>query len=777
MMMKRAMTRKNRFSYPCICIFLFLGIGCQSVKKAVKEEKNELRIVEVEPGGQDSNLVKTAWPSIGCWFWSAEEFKPQGFRRFIDLYEKHTSFGLLSTSLRFPGELTDIKMHDQVKAASEYARQRGMGVVMDLDLRLAREQFRERYPGEQQQLLLLREFPLKSSGTAGITVKSPSYGDHYTYGRSEYAPLKTELLRMYCYKKEGGVIDPSSITDISNRKKEKGNKDSLIVTINCAAGDDGLTACVLVAVTLFTPDVFAPHLLLYQREILQQYKDASLAGACKDEWGFPGRFSAATNDLWYSSFMAHAYAKKRPGQELLRDMLLMAFGEKGRDAQRHAAINYYMEMYWQRNSEIETDYYYAIKEYFGKEAMSATHPTWYPFPDEREIFKNGLSWWNSKRDLAQTDESTPFSVRTALAKKMHSPVWYNMYYEGSLKEYQEDLWISVLGGGRLNYHPVWPDDMKNLTTSLFRDSLLIAESRVNMLNYISKAPVDCPVAVVFGHASALNFSDKKGFADVGLSVTDALWKEGYYADLIPSSEILDGSLHVNQEGKVQYGSQQYEAVVLYNPEYERREISGFFMKAAAKAKTGIFSIGSWTFDFEGNPLAGKNFLPASMQQSQNSAQVVQSIISSLKDRGIAIQTKGEMRSNSGFPKSVMPKTRGSIRLTDGSVIQASGENNVMGDPIRSTIKIGDKAVRFDAIGLAAIRLDKQGEVEALAAGGLKSVKAGSFSITLEKRADIVLIKEKGKWKGIIKGSTGEIPASLTTITSNWTRVRWPVAYP
>src|SRR5690606_29196052 len=136
----------------------------------------------------------------------------------------------------------------------------------------------------------------------------------------------------------------------------------------------------------------------YQREILQQYADAPLAGACKDEWGFPGRFAPRTNDLWYSAFMAKAYAQQRDGRDLLRDMLLMTYGETGAKADRIATINHYMEMYWKRNGEIETDYYHAIKEIFGKEAMSGTHATWFPFPGHQEIFKNGLSWWVSKRD-------------------------------------------------------------------------------------------------------------------------------------------------------------------------------------------------------------------------------------------------------------------------------------------------------------------------------------------------------------------------------------------
>ena len=85
-------------------------------------------------------------------------------------------------------------------------------------------------------------------------------------------------------------------------------------------------------------------------------------------------------------------------------------------------------MSWERNAELEDDFYQTVKEVFGPEAIVATHPTWYPFPGFREYKKNGLHWWAATRDWAQTDELTPFGVRTALAKKWDSPVWYNMFY-------------------------------------------------------------------------------------------------------------------------------------------------------------------------------------------------------------------------------------------------------------------------------------------------------------------------------------------------------------
>ena len=748
--------------------------GCQNSNPAA-DPNAIVRSTRVQLANQDSNVIKTSWPSIGCWFWFQEEFEGEGYKRFIDLHEKYAPFELLTTSLRYPGDLTDPKVHDQIKAASLYARSKGMGLVMDLDIRLARDSFKEKYPDELQQIILLREFPLHKANTASISVKGKGYDDHYTYGRNPYEPVATKVLRVYSYSKEGGLIKSGTLKDITAAATSIATKDSVNITVDFDEADRGKTACALVAVTLYTPDVFAPHILSYQREILQQYADASLAGACKDEWGFPGRFTPQTNDLWYSSFMAKAYEQQRNGRDLLRDMLLMTYGETGAKADRIAAVNHYMEMYWKRNGEIETDYYHAIKEIFGRDAMSGTHPTWFPFPDNREIFKNGLSWWVSKRDVAQTDEATPFSVRTALAKKMWSPLWFNMYYDKDVNVYHKDIWRAALAGGRLNYHPLWPHPIDKLTTSLLEDSVMMAESRVKLLNYISAASPDCPVAVVFGHPAALNWNDGATFADVGLNIANGLWKEGYYTDLIPSSEIVNGSLKINADGKIQYGPQQYEAVIYYHPEYDQETVASFFNRAAAAGKTSVYRVGEWTINYNGQPFDGITAMGNAVKKA-DTLSAVRSVIAALQAKNILPQTKGDVHTVAGFPSSVMPKASGQLRLIDGTLIVISGEHNLMGDSINKSFQADGHTIYFDAIGVAAVRLDKKGEVEALAGGGLKSFKSESLSFDLPERTDVVLYKEKGKWKGIVQNNNGYLPETLLSITTNWTRLSLPQIY-
>ena len=733
-----------------------------------------LRALRVELPGQEQNAITQSWPGIGCWFWSAAEFEPNGFKRFLDLHEKHSGFGLLTTSIRHPVEVTDPQVHDQIKAAAAYARERGMGIVMDLDVRLARKAFMHQHPGEMQEIVCLREVALSGAGEVALTVDPVNLGDHYTFAARGYDSLAARVLRVYSYAASPDGIAAGTVRDITARcTVPQADAKGVRVVIPLTAEDQGRTACVLAAFTLFTPDVFAPHLVEFERGILRQYADASLAGACKDEWGFPGRFGPRKDDLWFSRFMADEYAKRRPGRELERDLLLMVKGEQGRSGERAAAINHYMEMNWQRNAAVESAYYQSIKEVFGRDAVAATHPTWFPYPNENEVFKNGLDWWAVRRDLAQTDEATPFCVRTALAKKWRSPLWYNMYYDGSLKSYERDLWCHALGGGRLNFHPLWPHPWEKLATSLLAGKLLAADARVRLLNFISTAPVDCPVAVIFGHPSAVNWSST-GFADVGMAVSNCLWCIGFYADLIPSSEIGAGNLKLAADGSLQYGPQRYTAAVLYQPQYERSLVAEFIGKVAAGGKTTLCQVGDWTCDFEGRAFDVKSILPPQMKPVAADVAVHQTI-TRLKAAGVAPQTTCKMSGAAGFRASMMPKPSGQCRLLDGTVILASGEADVMGDPIRTTVHVADHAVTFNAVGVAAVRFDKQGKLEAMAAGGLRKFQTDGLTIELPEPADVALWRDgAGAWHGVLQGWPGPVPAALVAVTGDWRRTAVPV---
>ena len=127
---------------------------------------------------------------------------------------------------------------------------------------------------------------------------------------------------------------------------------------------------------------------------------------------------------------------------------------------------------------------------------------------------------------------------------------------------------------------------------------------------------------------------------------------------------------------------------------------------------------------------------------------------------------------------MMPTPSGQCRLLDGTAILASGEKDVMGDPIQKTIKVGRHDVTFDAVGVAAVRLDSSGQVEALAAGGLRRFKAKTMEIELPQPADVALWHDSnGRWHGVLQDWTGPVPAALSAVTGDWLRLAVPKPLP
>ncbi len=763
--------KKNIILYLLLC-FLLLSENSRGQKKYPGP------LAKSGLTGSYCGLPDELMPVQAVWFWSEYEFQPEGYKTFIDQAAIHSPYDMVSASIRLWGrELTNDAVHNQVKLAAQYASAHGLSLVADLDVRTARRTFESKYPDELQEMLLLQDVTITDQSAAETVIRSKDLTDHYTGNTTHYIPLYGRLLRVCSYALGAEGIDQNSLKDITpNCLVVSSSKDSVRVRI--PAQRENTRATVFVSFTHLYPDVFAPHLMEFQREIIKQYADVPLAGVFKDEWGFPPCFdgSPTKNQFWYSKHRAQTYAGRTGGRDLLADCLLMHLGIKGREQERQMTINHFMEMSWQRNKGLEEDFYSAVKEVFGPDAAVTTHPTWWPYPDLHEQMKNGLDWWVVKRDWAQTDEYTPFAVRTALAKKWGSPIWYNMYYSAKRSDYEKSVWSAVLGGGRLNYHPAYPADMKEIDKhlELFRGDLMLAESRVGLLNYITQSPLNCPVAVVFGHACTMNWAGPS-YDDVGMELVDRLWKEGIPTDLIPSSEIKNNSLTVDDQGWVRYGSQKYAAVILYHPEFEWIVMIDFFNQAA-KGRTKLFRIGHWTKDFDGHFIEGDKLLPGNMLEVTKNEQVLAYLKKLLSVQKIKNQTPAIEGAPEHFAYSfVTPPTTGYCHLIDGTYIQVAGTHNVGGDLIRSTVKINGENVTFDAIGVVAVRLDKKGAVEAMAAGGLKLFKRGNLKIELNERIDLALRKDnQGNWSGVVQGLQGEVPLELKKITQKWTRINLPI---
>lgn len=785
------LTRKIPSSLACGFV-LFLFVCLNMLGTSIVRGESEDSSSDIATQSSQTRLPSSVPPVLGCWFWTLDEFQPKGYEPVLDTLGQHSAFNILTTSLRVPDhEMTEPPVHDQIKAAAAYAQRYGIGLAVDLDVRMARREFQRQYPDELQEMLRLRTIDLADSGEVTLSIGSDTLGDHQTHSTTPYISTAGRLVRVYSYRRTAEGILSDTVLDVTdNCQIKEASAAKVTVAIPCEASTAGRQACVMVAFSHLTPDIFAPHLLSFQRDIFQQYADAGLVGTCKDEWGFPPCYDGcpAKNDFWFSRFRASDYTHQTKGRDLVRDCLLMCFGEKGKDAQRQLAINYFMKMSWRRNIEIETDYYKATKEIFGPNAYTGTHSTWYPYPGVNEFKKNALSWWASPRDFGQTDEDTPYCVRTALAKRCGSPLWYNMFYSDSTKPYETQLFSSAIAGGRINYHPLFPYNeitSTGLTRGWSFKMLLSSEQmrgdcRVRLLNFTTQTPLDCPVAVIFGHACAMNWAGPS-YDDVGLGVTDAFWRAGHPADLIPSSEITRDALHLDEDGYVCYGKQRYTAIVLYHPQFESVETAAFLDRAAATGKTRLFRVGHWTCDFDGQPFDGDGKLSKSMITVDNNEECTSKVLEFLQEAGVCPQSQAtaNLRAWSSHDPTAMPPTQGHSRLIDGTRIVVSGDKKASGDPIQTTLDIDGHQVKIDAVGVASVCLNKDGSLEALAAGGLRefSIITGgktTFDLKLPMPVDMAIWKNAdGNWQGVLQGVEGSVPSPLAKLTDRWQRLGLP----
>lgn len=687
--------------------------------------------------GAEHRLPLTLPPEI--WTWSTGSTGSDGYKKSLDTIADQSNFGFLAT--KSPREITTPEAHAHVKRVVEYVHSRGIRLAVDLDVRRARLAFQKQHPDQQQWMLRIRSFPSTGTGAIHAEITSAALKDH----TGEQVRLSGRLFHVWRVAKvrSGQPSDLEEIKEGIRIVEESDQRVRLEISPSAKAGAEEVI--VAAAFEYRTPDVFSPALIPFQKRILEQYRDTGMDGAMKDEWGFPPVYNhgAKDGDFWLSDNLANAY-KAAGGDEFVRDCALMSLGIGGTREQRLTAINRYMRLILTENARIENNFYTETKRQFGPDAFVVVHATWGHMP-YGDAFKNGYSWWQATRDFGQTDEQWPLPVRTSLAKKMGGPVWYNQFHE---RRYPEsiywEIWRDARAGGRVNFlTPLW----------LLKDKAAMrAESRVRLLNYISKAPLDCPIAVVFGHAAAVNWVGPH-FGDLGIDFAEDLWARGVRADVIPSTEIQAGALRIDADGQVAFGAQKYQALVFVNPEYEP-DSSIDFLRKVGRSNTALFIRGKRTLTFDGKPRGESDMIIDSAGADPTPSRVVQFL------------TKSHSAPMSPYRVEVAPLADQSM-LTDGTTFLARGEHDPAGDPIDATFYCGTFRVKAQATGVFAIKLSRKGDLESLAASDLRFVEAGNFRLELSEPLDLAIWQENGRLRGVIQGTT-KPPSELMKLTRDWT---------
>ncbi|MCF0233780.1 MAG: hypothetical protein HUK22_02225, partial [Thermoguttaceae bacterium] len=505
-------------------------------------------------------------------------------------------------------------------------------------------------------------------------------------------------------------------------------------------------------------------------------------GVAKDEWGFPpfNDRSDPTTEFWYSERMRAAYAKNFGG-ELLFDLFLASRPQFGMEALRMAIFNNYRRFCAERVVEYENQNYALTKEIWGPDAFVGVHCTWYPWPNVLEMRKNGIMWWKAPRDFAQTDEYTPFCCRISMAKATgpEGSRWINMFYARQAPPYIWEHWTAAAAGGRVHVHGIYPYDENSPKHPVESRMLpIIADggvarirSKIRIVNLISNAPLEAPVAVVFGRRGVMNpFLPE--YRQVGVDVCDRFSTQGFPADLIPSDEIESTSpsgaarWRLSDDGFLQYGPQKYSVVVLFG---DNTFDSSDFRELRRLA---------WAKNWKTRVLT----LPATATQQERD-DFVAAAIAELKKAQIAPQTPWERDSlhfDNDVEISARPPRVAESRFTDGTIQWVAAESDA-GD----RIELNEERVSLDgdaetapitavANGIFAIRFDADGALEAVAGAELTKLSVGDFAFELtaeeigDEPIDVAIWKDAtGAWRGVFQRATNDLPPTLAALDVEW----------
>lgn len=798
-------------------------------------------------------------PDFGC-FWG---FNVEGddYRTLFDVVEPTGAFDALTITLRslprFDGNAAAVAA---TKKAVEYARKRGVGAILDVDLRIARYDFEAARPELSQERIYFKELDLRTldatGGKAELAFEAPNLNDHYAGARPFYV-RGARFVKAWRYRKNAdGAVEPGSVVDVSaafnvpttNAPLEKNRTDFVDATSRNRFGVpvdlatlDGVKSAnkegwvgeaeatdktdsadkektanggdflaVAVAFRYSCPDLFADETLELEKRLYEQYRDVPALGVAKDEWGFPPSFDRANrlDDFWYSEATRRAYsaafgtdnlngsagsagsadfgnaadASGVASRDLVDDLFLAFRPQVGREAERIAAVDRFNRLCAERVLEYEIQNYQTTKEIWGPDAFVGVHCTWFPFPNTLEMRKNGVMWWKAPRDFAQSDEYVPFCCRNSLAKATDSH-WINMFYARQVPPYIFEHWTAAASGGRVHIHNVYPRDENSPQHPLDKGLMPIVDdggvarirSKIRTLSLISDAPLDAPVAVVFGRFGAMN-PLRPGFGKVGVDLCDRFSTAGFPADLIPVDEITSTTpsgkkrWKLSDDGYLQYGPQRYAALVLWG-ENDADAADFAALKALAgqngtNCKTKIKEIKSDATAAEKDALAAE-------------------IIASLKEANVEPQTPWVLDETAfSIPeeRSSRPQLVSTSRFIDGANVWVAAKENALGDPISlngATVRLADgqasTPILVDANGVFAVRFDADGALDAVAAAELKTLKIGDLSVAIPAKeigddpVDVAIWRRAdGRFRGVFQRRENALPPSLEGVVDDWT---------
>ena len=488
---------------------------------------------------------------------------------------------------------------------------------------------------------------------------------------------------------EDGTFNENTVVDI----KEKVCVENNTVKINAGSEFGGRSFVFYVYKMHRNYDILGDEYKEKWEDICRYVDDTGISGIGVDELGMNPKLellSDGVKDIKQAKFFIEwfiitdglcKYYKKMFGSDLKEDLLYFRNSTSDKEKGIHI-VNQYLDVLRKRTADSEQYFYNMSKRHFGEDSIVLSHPTWWvdELDSNLEIPKNALDWWEVKRDFAQTDEEILIPIRISMTRRCTENLWYNMWYSMrtlDIKTYYRETWINARYGGRthyLGYECYEPGIVLCLNQKDYLEKCSEMEEKIEILNPFQTSSPDSRILVIFGYEAITNWkiSDphETKWNRVSMNMHNAwkftkeLFDSHYLCELIPSTEIDNGFVDIN-DNKISYYGRTYDMLIYVMPEGATKTTQDF-IKKYAEVNKNLIIVGNNVDFMKGNGLLN------------TSKTDVEPVISVLSKQGI--------KGNCGENYCV---------YEDGSVVfTTDGEKNV-GNVLKIDQEVCGMKIKFD----------------------------------------------------------------------------------
>jgi len=666
-------------------------------------------------------------PQVAYWFFAANMLPEERYKGKIDSFVKYSKYTLVYLTERDGCNFHDIQtMHPVFAKLVAYAHQKGLKIGLQIW-----KNNKGTLIENTDRLIQDGEVILDKDGKADYRVRAKG-------ARDTNSVIKSDLFKIYAFKKTGdGFYDPLTLKEITQTATSTEDIHSVNLSINAGTAFNGYTAFILTqhyynscsnfskqAYSLMLDDFKAYGDIPFDAIGLDEYKNMTIA-----RQPILQNAHDVFRERLYSLGMAKAMKETR-GLDMDKILFNMRYTPQGQPAVRMKAINEYMRLLRTATLGVEAAVYDLGKKLYGKDAFIGLHSTFHNNLDKDEVWQTGVSWWNIKRDYGHTDENTSIPIQIGIGMSYEKNAMYNMYYDKSLDKIWTKALYDVRFGVRTHYHAA--NDVQGWGVSIDDPKALLkinkVENAARMLNRFNPPFPQIKLLVVYGMEAIYNWypdTTQRGLYDINDKLemekkSMQLWNNGYLNASVPTDLITDGRLKLNQNGKPVLNGYEFNAVIFLNPQYANPTTTRFFQEYISKGGKLLLE-GKATHDFNGKDITREwNKIAAKSVATSFSIENVAKL-------GIA---KNELVDG-------VTNEEGSYTFTSIPSLQSDAPANFsfsyLGNTFNGTYK-----------GLAAIKIDRKGNLQKLSATGfLDMYKNGKPILQLSKEADVFLMIKDG----------------------------------